>query len=157
MLDQSIRKTFTMPASIEAQKTDMKTNQNGIDFIIVNKDGVVGEDDNSFKTDREWSNISDFEEGAPKVTTHTGVLNIVSLITTRENTSFKFRAEPRPGTPVVGDRTNVGEGQGKGFTGGKNISSNDFVNLRVIGSLTKDPFSFERDKPSKTEGNSLPP
>ena len=72
MLDESIRKTFTMPASIEAQKTDMKTNQNGIHFIIANKDGVVGEDDNSFKTDREWSNISDFEEGAPKVITHTG-------------------------------------------------------------------------------------
>ena len=128
-----------------------------MDFMLVDKDRAVREDDNFFKADREWSDTSNFEEGAPKFSTHTGVLNIVSLVTARENTSFEFRAESRPGAPVVGDRTNVGEGQGKGFPGGENISSNDFVNLRIIGSLTKEPFGFERDKPFKREGCPLPP
>ena len=85
-----------------------------MDFMLVDKDRVVREDDNFFKADGEWSDTSNFEEGAPKFSTRTGVLDIVSLATASENTSFEFRAEPRPGTLVAGDHTIAGEGQGKG-------------------------------------------
>ncbi len=49
MLDESIRKTFTMPARIEALKTDMYTNQSGMHFIIADRNGVVRDEDDLFK------------------------------------------------------------------------------------------------------------
>ena len=84
-----------------------------MEFSIAYKDGVMGEDDDFLETDRKWGNSSYSEEGAPKFSTDTGVPNIVSLIATRENTSLILGAKPRPGTPVVGNSKDIGEGQGK--------------------------------------------
>ena len=85
------------------------------------------------------------------------MLNIISLVATNKHTSLVSGLEPSFGAPMVGDGSDVCEGEGEGFARGKVIGINNFGYHWISGGIAQNPAGFERDKTSETERNSLPP
>lgn len=65
-----------------------------MEFRITNARGVLGENGNLFKADREGRDTRDLKEGRPKGCTNAGVLDIIGNIATGENTSFILALKP---------------------------------------------------------------
>ena len=128
-----------------------------MELSIRDRSRVLGEGGDFFQTDRERGDLRDFKKGAPEHGTYTSVLNVISFITTLEDTAFILGPKPRLSAPMVGDGTNMSKGKGIGFARCKHISSNDFINQEVIRSLTKNPTGFECNKCFEAKGDPLCP
>ena len=128
-----------------------------MELSIRDRSRVLGEGGDFFQTDRERGDLRDFKKGAPEHGTYTSVLNVISFITTLEDTAFILGPKPRLSAPMVRDGTNMSKGKGIGFARCKHISGNDFINQEVIRSLTKNPTGFECNECFEAKGSPLCP
>jgi len=155
MLDESIRETVTMPARVEAEKTHVESNEDRVELIIANRVGSIREDHDFLEIDSKGGNPRNSEESIPILLTDTSVLNSISLMPTDKDASLIFCTKSGPGAPVIRNSTNMCEGKGKRFVGGKQIPRNHVANLSITGGFIENSASLHGNKPFKTEGRSL--